>query len=326
MSRDGSDDNFGARSLVGLNLLRGTKGGGPSPAPDDIGSYLPMASLLPRNRGLFGSGWARFMADRLAPGVNQSRQDPAPGPRPVAALQKVRSGQVGDNPGAYANGRPQSDQLTRPDRPLQPSSNALRSPLDMAQGALRDFQAAPKIARPNLAESFIPVVGPAWEAAGDLQDGNYAGAAFNGAMAVADALPVGVAIKGFKAAEKGVGVLKKGSVTAGAAASQLRRWGIAKKGEEIHHAIPLNGASRSAQDWRNHYAFLKVLPKEQHRRLTGSWNGKPMYDPIRRIWYGTTDWMKAVPTGVAGYAADAWENLTDPFSASASGSPKKPQR
>lgn len=49
-----------------------------------------------------------------------------------------------------------------------------------------------------------------------------------------------------------------------------------------------------------------------------------MYDPIRRIWYGTTDWMKAVPTGVAGYAADTWENLTDPFSDSAF--PGKPQR
>jgi hypothetical protein len=52
---------------------------------------------------------------------------------------------------------------------------------------------------------------------------------------------------------------------------------------------------------------------EQHRRLTGSWMGKPRYDPIRRIWYGTTDWQKAIPTGLAGYAADAWENVTHPF-------------
>jgi hypothetical protein len=89
---------------------------------------------------------------------------------------------------------------------------------------------------------------------------------------------------------------------------------MAKPGQEIHHTVPLNGLGRNVQDPRNHYAFLKVLPKEQHRRLTGSWNGKPMYDPIRRVWYGTTDWMKAVPTGAAGYAADVWENLTDPFS------------
>ena len=132
---------------------------------------------------------------------------------------------------------------------------------------------------------------------------------------MADALPVGVAVKGIRAASKGVGVLKKGSVTANAAAKQLRARGFVKRGEEeVHHTIPLSGTSRTAQDPRNHYALLKVLPKEQHRRLTGSWNGKPRYDPIRRIWYGTNDWQKAVPTGVAGYVADTWENLTQPFS------------
>ena len=182
-----------------------------------------------------------------------------------------------------------------------------RSPLDVAQDAFQDFQSGPDIPRPNLAESFIPVVGPAWEAVADLQDGNYGGAAFNGAMAVADVLPVGVAVRGLKAASKGIGVLKTGSVTAGAAAKKIRRVGLATKGQEIHHTVPLNGKSRSAQDWRNHYALLKTLPVEQHRRLTGSWLGKPRYDPIRRVWYGTTDWMKAAPTSVARYAADAWE-------------------
>jgi hypothetical protein len=196
--------------------------------------------------------------------------------------------------------------------------HGLSSPLDLARGALHDFQHGPAIPRPNLAESFIPVFGPAWEAAADLQDGDYGGAAFNSAMAVADALPIGVAFKGLKAASKGVGILKKGSVSANAAAKQLRRLGMAGAGEEIHHTVPLNGASRTAQDWRNHYAFLKVLPTEVHRRLTGSWAGKPMYDPIRRAWHQTTDWMKAVPTGIAGYGADAWENLAQPFSRSAS--------
>jgi len=188
------------------------------------------------------------------------------------------------------------------------------SPLDMAQGAFRDFQRGPKIPRPNLAESFIPVVGPAWEAAGDLQDGNYGGAAFNTAMAVGDALPLGAIFKGAKAAEKGIGILKKGSVSANAAAKQIRKAGLAGKGEEIHHTIPLDGTSRTAQDWRNHYAFLKTLPQETHRRLTGGWNGKPPFDPIPRIWHGTTDWQKTVPTAIASYAADTWENVARPFS------------
>lgn len=107
-----------------------------------------------------------------------------------------------------------------------------------------------------------------------------------------------------------MGVLKDGSVTASAAAKSLRRKGIAKPGQEIHHTVPLNGKSRTAQDPRNHYALLKVLPKEQHRRLTGSWQGKPKYDPVRRVWYSTTDWQKAAPVGVAGYTADGAENLT----------------
>jgi len=189
----------------------------------------------------------------------------------------------------------------------------LRSPFDMAQDALEGFQNGPKIQRPNLAESFIPVVGPAWEAAADLQDGNYGGATFNAAMAIGDVLPVGAVVKGVRAASKGIGLLKKGSVSAGAAAKQIRKAGLAGKGEEIHHTVPLNGRSRSAQDPRNHYALLKTLPQERHRRLTGSWNGKPRFDPIRSVWYGTTDWQKSVPTAIGSYAADAWENVTKPF-------------
>ncbi len=195
------------------------------------------------------------------------------------------------------------------------------SPLDFARDALRDFQEGPDIPRPSLAASFIPVIGPAWEAAADIQDGDYGSAAFNGAMAVADVLPVGVAFKGLNAARKGVKILKEGSVTANAAAKQLRKLGFARPGQEIHHTIPLKGKGRTLQDPRNHYALLKVLPKEQHRRLTGSWDGKPRYDPVRRIWYGTTDWMKAIPTGIAGYLSDSVENLVRP---GASGSPAGP--
>jgi len=169
-----------------------------------------------------------------------------------------------------------------------------------------------RISRPNLAETFIPVVGPAWEAAADFQDGDYTGAAFNGAMAVLDALPVGVAAKGLRAASKGVGVWKAGSLTANAARKAYRARGMAKAGEEAHHAFELNGISRSAQNWRNHYAFLKPLPQSVHRRLTGRWGDLPRYGPPARIWYGTTDWMKAVPAGVAGYGADSAQNFLFP--------------
>jgi hypothetical protein len=200
------------------------------------------------------------------------------------------------------------------------------SPLDMVGHALRDFQNGPRIPRPNAAETFIPMIGPLWEAAGDLQDGHYGGAAFNAAMAVADALPIGTAIKGVNSLRKGIGVLKTGSVTADAARKVLRRVGAAGEGEEIHHSIPLDGLGRNIQDWRNHYAFLKVLPQEQHRRLTGSWGGKPMYGPLRRAWYGTTDWMKTGLAGVTGYAADAVQNFAAPDAPSRDASDPPPRR
>ncbi|MFD1191363.1 hypothetical protein [Phenylobacterium conjunctum] len=187
------------------------------------------------------------------------------------------------------------------------------SPLDMAQDALEDFQNGPKIARPNAVASFIPVVGPAWEAAADLQDGNYGGAVFNVAMAAGDLLPVGAVVKGARAARKGIGLLKSGSVSADAARKAIRRVELAGKGEEIHHTIPLKGLSRNAQDWRNHYPLLKVLPKATHRRLTGKWDGMPRFDPLRQIWHGTTDWQKTVPTAIVSSAADAVENVTRPF-------------
>lgn len=196
----------------------------------------------------------------------------------------------------------------------QAQDRGIRSPLEVAKHALHDFQEGPDIPRPTTLQSFIPVVGPAWQAAADFQDGDYAGAAMNGAFAVMDALPIGVAAKGLRAASKGIGILKKGSVTADASRKVLRRVGVAAPGQEIHHTVPLEGLSRNAQSWKNHYAFLKVLPTEQHRRLTGSWAGRPMYDPFRRAWYGTTDWMKAAPTGAAGYAADSVDNLAQPNS------------
>lgn len=185
-----------------------------------------------------------------------------------------------------------------------------RNPISAARDAFKDWQAGPRMARPNLGQSLIPVVGPAWEAVADLQEGDYGGAALNVAFAAGDALPVGVGFKGVKMARKGIGLLKDGSVTGNASAKILRGRGVATPGTEIHHTIPLNGTSRTAQDWRNHYALLKVMPKAQHRRLTGRWGDLPRYNAAQRLWYGTTDWMKAVPTGLASWGADQIENAT----------------
>ena len=97
-----------------------------------------------------------------------------------------------------------------------------------------------------------------------------------------------------------------------AAQKAIKRAGLTGPGREVHHTIPLKGLGRTVQDPRNHFALLKVMPKEQHRRLTGSWAGKPKYGPLGQVWYGTTDWMKAVPTGVGGYLLDTGQNVIQP--------------
>ena len=181
-------------------------------------------------------------------------------------------------------------------------------PQDLVEADPDILDSLPRIRQPGPVASLIPVVGPAWQAAADLQEGNLVGAGVNTALAIADATPAGPLIKGAKAAKLGIGVLKKGSVTAGAAQKMIKKAGLTGPGKEVHHSIPLDGVGRSVQDWRNHYLFLKVLPKEVHRRLHGSWAGKPRYDPVRRIWYGTTDWQKAFPTSVASMTADSVEN------------------
>jgi hypothetical protein len=155
---------------------------------------------------------------------------------------------------------------------------------------------------------FIPGIGPAWQAAADFERHKYGSAALNLAFAIGEVSPLAPAARGLRYARAGLGILKEGSVTANASAKMIRARKLAEAETEIHHSIPLNGKSRTAQDWRNHYALLKVLPKEQHRRLTGKWGDKPMYDPIRKIWYGTTDWQKGAPVTVGIYGADALEN------------------
>ncbi|MFN9832688.1 MAG: hypothetical protein ACK534_05270 [Phenylobacterium sp.] len=181
-------------------------------------------------------------------------------------------------------------------------------PQDLVEADPDILDSLPRIRQPGPVASLIPVVGPAWQAAADLQEGNLVGAGVNTALAIADATPAGPLIKGAKAAKLGIGVLKKGSVTAGAAQKMIKKAGLTGPGKEVHHSIPLDGVGRSVQDWRNHYLFLKVLPKEVHRRLHGSWAGKPRYDPVRRIWYGTTDWQKAFPTSGVSMTADSVEN------------------
>lgn len=204
--------------------------------------------------------------------------------------------------------------------PQVPRPNMLQSSMPFIgplwEGAA-ELQRAPKIQRPNMAESFVPVVGPVWDALADLQDGNYAGAAFNTGMAALDVLPLGAAVKGARAAKKGLPLISPGGIAYRKAREKLADAGRLKPRQHVHHTFYLKGASRDEKNWKNQFPFLNPLDDvEIHKRIHGRsrTSGKPRFGPFQRYWYGTPAWMKEVPAGLAGYIADAWENLTDPFS------------
>lgn len=175
------------------------------------------------------------------------------------------------------------------------------------------------IPRPNLVESFIPVVGPLWEAVADAQDGNYGSAAFNGAMAVTDVLPVAPVFKLLKIMKKlrAAGKLSRyeeGLASASAMQKRYKTLKLTQAGQELHHTIPhrFAGISRTTKSAINHPALLKPMDKATHRRLTGRWQGQPEFNRLEKLWHGTTDLQKTAPVGAAGNAADAWENLRQP--------------
>jgi len=130
------------------------------------------------------------MADRLGAGANPTEDYPLDTPQSATTWQYGSPLPANAQALSYRQGQTPSAPPPRPAaQPAAPTT--ARSPVDAAQGALRDFQNGPKIPRPNVAESFIPVVGPAWQAAGDLQDRNYAGATANAALAASDLLVAG---------------------------------------------------------------------------------------------------------------------------------------
>jgi hypothetical protein len=198
-----------------------------------------------------------------------------------------------------------------------------RSLFDIA-GRFHDFQAGPKIARPNLAEEFIPVVGPAWDAVADLQDGHYGSAAFNTVMAIGDLLPIGYGAKAGRGAWKLFRKMGTFAPKAAAIQRKMHKIGLAMPTEDVHHVFELNGLGRYVPSWKNSPIFLKVLPREVHQRLHHRVRDLPKFGLLPQVWHGTTDWMKAGAAGVASYTADELENADHWLTAHIQPAPKKP--
>ena len=172
---------------------------------------------------------------------------------------------------------------------------------------LRDFQNAPDIPRPNILEQQIPVVGSAWQAVGDLQDGNYVSAAINAGSALAEATPVGAAVRGARVLKLG-GELLNVAPKATEIVYKMKKAGLVPPGMDVHHAIRLMGKPRNLPDVRNHPLLLKPLPKQIHQRIHHRSGDLARFNPAERVWHGTTASMKTVPLGLLGYTVSSVEN------------------
>jgi len=171
------------------------------------------------------------------------------------------------------------------------------------------------VGHPGFAESLIPVWGSGREAVADFQEGDYAGAALNGALAASDLFLAGSIAKGI--AKGGVYVARGAAKKAPYGwKREVRPWmgkqGYLEKGQHGHHwAIPQNGWGKSVPDWvKNQPWNIKAMPEgpvgaEMHGRLTGSYKGKPQFNAVERYVHGTPTWSKVGTGAAVGHPAGA---------------------
>ena len=238
----------------------------------------------------------------------------AANPSDVIAIGMRRLRGSSPNGAEAVSGRPLNTATatddSAPQAPTKTSAaNADASPWDAAKDAFGKFQNGPSIPPPSTLESFIPVVGPAWQAASDLQHRDYLGAAFNGGLAVSDLFLGGEILKG---------VAKGGGVFHGMASRTppfgwpaARKWmkesGFLHPGEEGHHwLIPQNQWGRNIPDWlKNQPWNIMSLDKVTHGRLRHRMGESPRFNPAQRYLYGTPAWSKAATVSVVGHPAAA---------------------
>jgi hypothetical protein len=304
----------------------------PGSSPAQIGGLLglspttylnPGPSLLPPLPGPAGGQLGRNII--LAAGTLDSGNLPLRNLRPgmersPAGRQLVQNSAVQQDP-ARSQTRVPFVPTVRSNGPA--SQPPQRSLFDLA-GRFHDFQAGPRIPRPNLAEEFIPVVGPLWDAAADLQEGRYGSAMLNAAMGMGDALPIGYGIKAGRGALKLVREMKTFTPKAAAIQRKMHKIGLALPSEDVHHIFELNGIGRYIPNWRNNPLFLKALPRDVHQRLHRRWGGMPKFGRLPRVWHGTTDWMKAGAAGIGSYVTDGIENVDEWLSANSQPTFEKP--
>jgi hypothetical protein len=173
------------------------------------------------------------------------------------------------------------------------------------------------VGHPGFAESLIPVWGSGREAVADFQEGDYAGAALNGALAASDLFLAESIAKGLA---KGGFYFVKGAAKEGAYdwSRKVRPWmgeqGRLAPGQHGHHwAIPQNGWGKHVPDAiKNQPWNIKPMADATtHWRLEHRVGDLPRFNPAERYWHGTPAWSKVATGGAVGHPAAAAKAHSD---------------
>lgn len=173
------------------------------------------------------------------------------------------------------------------------------------------------VGHPGFAESLIPVWGSGREAVADFQDGDYVGAAANGALAVSDVFLAGAAVKaGAKIAGRAAAAAARGkpySTTWNATQKRMKREGYLPKGQQGHHwLIPQNGWGKSVPEAiKNAHWNIKPLDRTTHGRVHHRVGDLPRYGLVERYLHGTPTTAKVLTGSAIGRPATAGKAQAD---------------
>ncbi len=179
----------------------------------------------------------------------------------------------------------------------------------------KDQNQAGSVGHPGFAESLIPVWGSGREAVADFQEGDYAGAAINGALAASDLFLAGTMAKGIlKGGLYGVKLGRKVVLKAQwpTVSRYMRDEKLLQPNQIGHHwLIPQNGWGKKVPNIvKNQPWNIKAMPEgpigpEMHGRIHGRYKGKPRYTPVERYVYGTPTWSKVATADAVGHPVAA---------------------
>ncbi len=195
----------------------------------------------------------------------------------------------------------------------------------------------PTIGHAGDLESLIPFWGAGRNLLADLEEGDYAGAALNGALLASDFFLLGAPAKfiakaaltgarksGLKGALESSKYAVMGPIGAEKAEhaawkhvrGQMGKHGMLEKYQHGHHwALHRNeGLGKYVPDViKNHPWNIMGMPKalSVHGRLHGPYKGLPEYNPFQKYWHGKPGWFKTSNAEMIGRPVEMIFNRSD---------------